>query len=353
MRIGIITFHRALNCGAILQAYALSMYLSEINHKVEIIDYCPKWSDEDQVLIRELFFDFKLRKVLLFPFRKLFRKKCNDFLNNYCILSACVKTLEDVKKLNQYDVYITGSDQVWNIDITGGFDEVYFLDFETTAKKVSYAASCGKDDIDKKLVNLIAQSVKTFDAVSVREHVLEQALKSNGILNICSVWDPVFLLNANQYSKLQRGNGYKNYLLLYTKGRAEGIRKIAKQVADKYSLAIVDTSKIKKQWPADYVKRVYGPSEFLGLFAHANFIITNSFHGTAFSIIFRKSFYSLENGNKTSRISSLLSDIGLDSRLVHGIEGIDEITQVDYLEYESKIEEHIYKSKMFLKSILK
>lgn len=352
LKINIVTFHRALNCGAVLQAYALSTYFDEMQHDVSIVDYCPPWTEESQVLLKNLFNHFTVKNTLLFLFQRAFRRKCNEFLDKYCSLTKRVKTVEEFKILPESDMFVTGSDQVWNSDITSGVDNIYLLDFQTTARKISYAASCGNDDISDKMINPIVNSVRKYHAISVREHTLELALKLKGIDNVYPVWDPVFLLDSDNYLGIQKKTYFKNYLLIYTKGQPEGIRELAKKVADEYGLKIVDMSKIKKKWPANYVKSVYGPREFLGLFANADYIVTNSFHGTAFSIIFRKSFYSLGAQNRTSRLSSLLEDIGLINRLISRNESLDEITQIDYSKYENTINDHINKSKDFLMNAL-
>lgn len=346
MNINIITFQRTYNCGAALQAYALSRYLEEHGHNVSIVDYRPKWVEQYKVSIKRLFSAFSVKDLLLYPYHLLIDYKFSSFVKKYCKMTPIVKSVEDIVRLEKCDIYVTGSDQVWNSEITKGIDRGYLLDFKTDAKRISYAASCGWDleeDIDD-----IVKVVRNYDGISVREHSLEKALKSKGVENVIAVWDPVFLLDADCYYKMLTKAKYKNYVLLYLKHESEELRAFAAKIAQEKNLQVVDMSKIIKQWPADRTSPVFGPLEFLGLIESAEYVVTNSFHGTAFSIIFRKNFYSFGAGSRTTRLSSLLEDVRLNNRMLTRCEDVTAIEEIDYSKYEDIINEHVNNSREFL-----
>lgn len=346
MNINIITFQRTYNSGAALQAYALSTYLEKFGCNVAIVDYRPKWVEAYIVSIKRLLSNFSVKDLILFPFHVRIDYKFRNFVNKYCKMTSIVKSVEEITQFEECDMFITGSDQVWNSEITKGIDKGYLLDFSTKARKISYAASCGWDlanDLD-----VIAEVVRGYHGISVREHSLEQALKSKGIENVVSVWDPVFLLDANHYHRILTKSKYENYVLIYMKHESEELRKFAAKVAKEKKLQIIDMSKIIKQWPVNHTYPVFGPLEFLGLIEGAEYVITNSFHGTAFSIIFRKNFYSFGAGTRTTRLSSLLEDIGLEERLLNQCDDVTNIENIEYSQYESSIKEHINKSKEYL-----
>ena len=346
MKIYIITFQRTYNCGAALQAYALSTYLEELGHNVAIVDYRPKWVEAYTASVKRLLSKFSVKDLILFPFHMRIDYKFRSFVKRYCKMTPVVKSVEEIIQLEKCDMYVTGSDQVWNSEITKGIDRGYLLDFKTDAKRISYAASCGWDlehDVDD-----IVKVVRDFDGISVREHSLEKTLKSKGVENVISVWDPVFLLDAKYYRKMLAKSKYENYVLIYLKHESEELRAFAAKIAQEKNLQVIDMSKIFKQWPANRTCSVFGPLEFLGLIENAEYVVTNSFHGTAFSIIFRKNFYSFGAGSRTTRLSSLLEDVGLDYRLLTRCDDVTIIEEIDYSKYEDVISEHVNKSKEFL-----
>jgi len=347
MIIHIITFQRTKNCGAALQAYATNAFLRKNGHHAVIVDYCPKWMKSSH-----LFSSQNAKQIaknwLLYPHFKMMAQKFKKFVDQYCVVTKEVTRPEDIPALGPCDMYITGSDQVWNTEITRGVDEGYLLLFETSSKKISFAASCGWDDLDDQMLNPIVEAVKQYAAVSVRERKLAEALQSRGIHQVKAVWDPVFLLDAEAYKKILKKTKLEKYVLIYTKEESQAIREIADKVAKHEHLKIVDMSKVLKKWPADYVRPNYGPREFLGLFSNADYVVTNSFHGTAFSIIFRKNFYSVLDGKRTIRIKSLLEDAGLENRMVHCVKDIKQVCAIDYTACEECIKMNIENERRFL-----
>lgn len=351
MKIKIITFQYTANCGACLQAYALSNFLRRQGHNVEIADYRPDAIREVQYLRNSLKWNLSAKAIVLLPFHLVERMKFHHFMKDYCTLTPVVYSAQEIAKMKDTDLFITGSDQVWNPDITGGLDDGYFLNFKTDAQKMSYAASMGNDSISDDTASRIAKIISDYKRISVREDILYNKLKQVGVHNVQHVVDPVFLLDQQDYRNIMRSNKRENYVLIYEKHRAIETRVVAKRVADKYNLKILDMSGLIKRKPADYHEAGYAPREFLGLFANASFVITNSFHGTAFSIIFRKNFYSLPAQNRTSRIASILNNFGFDNRLIFDAHHFNQIEPIEYVLFEKRICERIEQSKRYLQNL--
>ena len=343
-----ITFQRTNNCGAALQAFALESFLSSFCKDVAIVDYCPEWVEKNRNTFKSIIRRRSKKEILTLPILIIRNGRFESFVKNHCRLTEVVRSSDELIKKIQCDYFIVGSDQVWNPEITGGFDNTYLLKIDSEAKRISYAASCGLDDIKQDVILPIVDAINNFDAVSVRELSFENALKRNGAKNIITVLDPTFLLSAKEYRKIAKYYNFSNYVLIYTMHESEELRKIAKKIADKYNLKVLDTSKILKKWPADIVKRCVGPQQFLGLVDNASFVVTNSFHGTALSIVFRKDFYSMEAGNRSSRLISLLNEFNLSERFIESASSLVNISTVNYSMVDKLIEEKCEQSRAFL-----
>ena len=349
MFIRTVTFQRANNYGAAMQTYALAKYLTDIGNRVEILDYCPNWMQE----IDSPFYGFlrkpSLENFLLLPSKMIKRQKFLKFLSGFSNVGKSLSDKAELAQLSDCDMYVAGSDQIWNPEITDGLDDVYLLNFPTTAIKISYAASCGLDELSDRLVQAVANKVASFRGISVREHSLEGRLKDWGISKAIGVLDPTFLLDREDYKNIELVPKHSNYLLIYTMFQSQKLRQLAKRVADYYGLQIVEVA-ARKEWPADYVEAFAGPREWLGLIDKADFVITNSFHGAALSINYRKNLYVMKAENRSSRIHSMLNDFGMEDRFVQDddVENLA-ITYTDYEKYEGRIAQRVEESKMFLK----
>jgi len=351
MLIRTVTFQRTHNCGAAMQAYALMKYLQSLGNRVEILDYRPDWLYDCNKPLKTFLNNPSVKNLLLMPFVMLSTFKFFAFVRDCCCVTAPVYCKDGIKKLSACDMYVAGSDQIWNPRLTKGLDDVYLLNFPTEGKKIAYSASCGLDNLADDIMLPIVQAVHSFNGVAVREHYLENKLHEYGVEKAICVLDPVFLLNKEEYRKIAIPAKHKKYLLLYTMAaRSPQFLKFAKRLAEHYGLMILDTGSIRKKWPADCVEWNYGPREWLGLIDGADFVLTNSFHGTALSIVFRKNVYVMTAGDVSSRLHSVLSDFGMQDRFVKNDE-VDtvEITETDYSRYEDNIQKHIEKSKNFLK----
>lgn len=355
MRIGILTFHAAHNYGAVLQCYALQTFLQSKGDDVSVIDYRnPKLLDFYKCFRKERF----LRKNLLLMVwnlcRELYyyrrRKQRYDSFTHFIETQLKLVGVDTIEN-NPFDVIIVGSDQVWNTRLTRGFDQYYWGEFKRPPKTrlVTYAASM-QDNWPKEQDGIIAEKLQNFYKISVREVSLAQKL--HGLTGLCiqNVVDPTLLLSPDDWERIAVKPQVPNhYLLLYQVDNSSRNEEIAQNVAAKYSLPIVHLS-------ADVVKDnsssvcSASPAEFVGLFLYADFVICSSFHGTVFSLLFEKKFYSVRlEKNKNARVESLLSQLGLIDRFISEYNDRDD----SYILDKVKFADMISKSIVFLNQVAK
>lgn len=329
MNIGILTFHYAHNYGAVLQAFALKTALEQAGHNVEIINYhnpsiekCYPYNREKKNLSEELSV-VKIKDYLSYNYEiltgdrswKIQHEKFERWIkNNLNISDKIYRSASELTKLNK-DIIICGSDQIWNPYLTNGFDPVYFLDFETRSIRISYAASIGVDKLDRNTERLFFKLLSNFDHITVREDTLKRYINNKYPVEV--VQDPVFLLDQKDYLKFARKPKLDRYLLLYSLKEDDRLIRIAKSIAKRRGLKCIELKYFHNVLRRSMKQIAYaGPNEFLGLIACAECVVTNSFHGTAFSMIFNKEFYCVSAGSVNSRISDLLCRFNLEDRMI-------------------------------------
>lgn len=310
------TVHNANNYGAVLQAYALQQVLSH-KYDTKILNY-------DNKIIRNEYRCFKKRKGIkaqaiqiakdiiscnaecqhshnFKKFRKVYFQETQRFINAQDIIRNYPKA----------DAYITGSDQVWNPKITKGFDPIYMLNFgNNDFKKISYAASAGNNSALGDNVNKLTQYLHSFDTLLVREEPLRDLLVSNGFNDVKIVVDPTLLLTTTEWQKLipKTPDKKNKYIVAYSWKEPQFFLDIINDFAKKnnYKIYYFHRRDLKH---AFHGKResfyTYGPNDFLKLIKNADYIFTNSFHGTVFSLIFNKKFFVAPT-NYFDRIETLL-----------------------------------------------
>jgi len=366
MIIKTITCHEVYNYGASLQAFALMKYLQELGHEVEIIDYkpdyltrrynlwiiSPKWSRN--FFLKLIYYCFKIpgRFIRNRP-RKLafdrFTKK------NLHLTGKTYRTNEELKAdTPSADIYIAGSDQIWNSMYPNGKDPSFYLDFAPEKSiKASYAASFSINYIERGYEDRVKSWLEKLDYISVREETGLLILKSIGIKGV-QVLDPVFLLTANDWDKMSNGRLIKEkYILIYDFDNNPTIECLAKFISQKKGYSIVSIKDFLQQNYADKVIKNASPSDFLGLIKHSEVFISNSFHGAAFSIIFNKEFYTFNRAYQkvNSRMIDLLTSLGLKSRLISDTSYIDTTNRIDYSRVNALLNDKIAFSKKFLNQV--
>lgn len=363
MQIRTITCHDVYNHGASLQAYALQTYLESLGHDVRIIDYKPDylsnhyklWSVSnpiyDKPLVKQAYLMAKLPGRLL----ALKRKKAFDqFTRQYLRLTERYHSNEELKhNPPKADVYIAGSDQIWNTLFPNGRDAAFYLDFAPKeAKKIAYAASFATRDVAKEYRPFVAQMLQNFDAISIREAISLPLLKSLGYDNGVAVCDPVFLLAKEQWNALlPKEKICEKYLLVYDTEGSETLRNIACEIARKKKLKIYNISASSLEY-ADKDYWASSPVDFARLIREAEYVISNSFHACAFSLICEKNFCVVNRSEGINeRMKSLLADFGIEDRLVDVFQ-TNLLSPMDYSTIGIKIDSLINHSKAYLRQMI-
>lgn len=353
-KIGILTFHDAHNYGAMLQCYALQRFLQLEGYYVEVIDYRPPFYQNQ----------YRLHKIFPYigknPWRTIrnlyynvmmYNKRCNafeKFHQQYIKLSA---PLVNNEIPSGYDVYIIGSDQVWNPILTEGFHRIFFCDFnfEKDEKRyVSYAPSMEKHCFSKEEIDYLRNALKRFDAISIREGSMVSLLQSLTTKKIYTVLDPTLLVEQEIWNGIREECLIdRPYVILYQIRESFQVRQRAEEIASCIGGEVVElTARIDKNYPIRY--QTASPADFINLFRHASYVITTSFHGTAFSLIFNRPFYTYKLGdNFDSRSASLLTSVGLEGRMVLPEDEIL-LNEVDFTDANKKISKLRQFSRNFL-----
>lgn len=359
MKIIIFTYKHS-NYGAVLQCYALYHYLkSRLDADIEVLDYTTLnhikgdaiFKKRSNNIIKQFCF-IALAFLRFIPLIKR-RKRNARFKNDNIEFTPLYTQKEELlKDLPLADIYITGSDQVFNVD-SENFD-VYYLNFaKGKSKKIAYAPSFGTSSFSESIKRKILPLLKDFDALSCRENDGAAFISSITGKNIPTVVDPTLLLRPEEWLKVAVFPKYRQkYILIYDLNGREKLVKIAKIIQQATNLPIVCiTDKIEKFYSVD--KQVYsaGPAEFLGWFAMAAYVVTDSFHGTVFSIQFNKPFNTYIAVKKSaSRITSLLGSLNLSDRIVYeDTIGKFEPSETPYIVNESLLNTLRDSSETFLK----
>lgn len=319
-KIGIITFHNAINYGAILQIYALSTFLLNNGYDCEVIDYQNEKFKHNYKAFRVFSKDLKglISACIKIPNNFVKNKRFKRFLVKNVHLSDKKYNISNIKlSNNEYNIFITGSDQVWNYILTN--DYTYFLNFvKKPNKKISYAASTGSGSFEYGDINEIKKDLEDFDEITVRESELKSYMENNFNIKSEKVLDPVFLLSVDEWNKFIKNDSSPKYVFVYMLNE-NGVYDIAKKISNKLNIKVICVQNtFSKKIKAKY-KLNASVEEFLNLIKNAEYVVTDSFHGAAFSIIFRKNLkivYKKNFANLNIRLKSLVEEFNLQSLVV-------------------------------------
>lgn len=365
MKIGIITIHFGFNYGSALQAYALSKYINSTFDDIEayVINYIPeRYSKKNRYIKTAKEYRFLKRGMYLLavaPFQMYVQYIFNKFLKSYVPMTRRVSNKEEAQEVSKdMEILIAGSDQIWNSDYNGGIDPIYYLEFAGTEKrKVSYAASCGKNDYNKKEWEIIDNFLKFFSYISLREEDSLNLFRSHGYIEAVQSLDPVFLINKNEWKKIERkpGKSLKKYVLIYCLDSDETeLIRIARQIASEKNLKIAMATycHIWNYYDVDMLYRNKSPNEFLWLVSHADYIVTNSFHGVAFSINLEKQFVAVKRKKYNCRLDSILKIMGLSDRYIGKGDKFYGKEDIDYNIVNLYKQDYLSISKEYLSNVL-
>ncbi len=360
MKVGIITFHFPYNCGAALQCFALQTKLEELGHEAHIINYRPWYHQNRYTPLKNPVYFAKKRfhepagnwmkrwyhgldgfartvhSWKRYPEVAEKEKKFRSFVRKYLKETRVYRTLEQLQKNPpECDLYIAGSDQLWNSTITNGrFDGAYFLNFgDGHTKRMTYSVGADFSKLSEP-EEALKGVIQDLDIISLREEkwrpIVEKA--TEGRIPVHIDLDPTLLLDQDTYLKYmpEMPEEKEPYILTYTMNgeTQKQIYNGARILSEKLGMRIIDVSGDPNHMNKKVAdNRLCSPDEFLWYVYHADYVVTNSFHGTVFSVLFQKKFVTIPHAVTGNRVTELLDKLGLSSRY-HRVttDAIQEIT---------------------------
>jgi hypothetical protein len=347
MKIGILTFHRAYNYGAVLQTYALQYQLQELGYETYIIDYNNKavYANYKLINIKRILRRNPIKlliqlsnEIYKLPQRLNKKRIFERFIKKY----YCLLPLSEISKL---DIIVVGSDQVWNPNITNGFDNMYFGAYiNKTIPLISYAASSEKIALSNLNESNYKSVINRFNYISVREKIFADYLRRITDRPIDVVLDPTLILKRSVWNSIVKSDKFRNekYVVVYQARYSDKILAFAEKIANQLkSKIIVITSNVGGTIEGTQYEFVSNtsPMQFVNYFFNAQCAIALSFHAVAFSIISQIPFYAIKmNDGWDNRVESLLSELNLLNRFVPVDSNIS-YSPIDYSMANKKIDE--------------
>lgn len=383
MKVNIITFHFVHNFGAVLQCFALQERIKELGYDVEVINYRPEYHVKGyrclvnpfqhyKTVINNMGMAPKMRnRIIAFMKAALVNRKAikniirkhhfDQFVKEYlqqgekCVTQRELTRLYDKKR----EIFVTGSDQIWNRKLIGN-DNAYFLCFAQEKKgKIAYAASFG--DEKAQCMRETASLLDDFDAISIREQTYAAELENILGRSVVNTLDPTLLLSQHAYERCEksvRKTRNRKYILVYALTNSDQLTMALNQLLrDDNTLWAINLSRsFLKGVPKQKVINLQsiGPGEFLTCIKNAWYVLTDSFHGMAFSIIYHKRFWAFENKNGSLRLKDLIRELGMESRFISAENAMttDWSEEIDYSVTDTMLSDEIAKSSSFLEETL-
>lgn len=355
---GILTFHCVENYGAVLQCLALQEALKPYFDSVEVIDYCPEYLLRDYKAINT--YSIKSRIMSLYSLLPFLKKKAGfrcfvkKHLNLSCGRFSAVSDITDVDS----NVLFVGSDQIWNSKITDGYDSAFFgkLPGYKNKKVVSYAASLGQYQLSENEKSEFFELLENVDSISVREDEGVELIASNTGKVASLVVDPTLLVDEAFWNKLKcKKKPKEEYVLIYNLTGAPELFEIADMISKEKGIKIIEINGRRKGLSKKAHKTIYSasPQDFIDLISNASYVVTDSFHGTAFSIIFKKNFTVIPHKTRGGRMKTLLAALDLENRLFNTADEKILSDTVDYIAVDKKLSELREKSRAFIINSIK
>jgi len=365
MKVITVTTYNVYNYGAALQAYALQTYLKTIGCQTQLLNYQPNylrrkyaymWVNPESSFSKYGItrWGYRCAKYIQRQFTLKRKKAFDEFISKHLNQTQLYCVKDDLYSYPpEADAYIVGSDQVWNTFYDAGRDGVFYLDFVKKGIKGSYAASFSFLEIEDNIKPQIKEWLSDFDAISVREYQGVDILNSLGLKGEW-VLDPVFLLSAKDWGEIIIPiETREKYLLVYDFEGCDEIKHFAKKYAKELGLKIYNINDTYPRLYADKNFASEGPIEFLSLIYNCSAFISNSFHGTAFSLIFHKPFFVFPRHRHAvnSRLESILKMFGLEGRMVSSSDSIN-LNNIDWESVEKRRNLYLIQSKSYLDYLL-
>lgn len=349
----IITFQCCPNYGAVLQAYALKEYLKTLDLYVEILDYRPQSLMKQYAYVNTYSIASVIMSLYSLPTYYQKRRSFKHFQTN---LNLTEKTYYRKEELNlrNIDYCFVGSDQIWNPDITSGFDPVYFGDIQWSShpKIIAYAASIGKSFFTQNESKSFSNLIRKINCISMREEEAQGLVEKTTGLQSTVALDPTILVGAECFHKFVHKIDKTKYIFVYRLRKDSETLQVANEVAKRKGLKIIEISGMRKGIKKTKHKTIYsaGIEEFLSLLYHSDYVITDSFHGTAFSILFHKSFITIPHKTRGGRMKSLLGKVDLLDRMTSEISEDLLNSVIEWDEVDEKLKIARQKSQDYIKT---
>ena len=367
--IGLITMHRVVNFGSVLQAYATQQIIEKLGYSCSIIDYQypnefhlskkekDKWYIRWSRVVMQLVHGFPSIKQ-----ERGFQNFRTRYLKTTRLYPTRDSLFEDVPN---FDAYIVGSDQTWNVRHMVG-DDVFLLAFTESQNKISYSSSAARVSIADSYVSSFRDNLMKFKYISVRERNTQVLVKNLTGRDVPIVLDPTLLLGPSDWNEVAKMSKLKirkpfilAYVLKYSFYPYPLATQLIRMIHDRYKMPVVliRYSMREKLGINEGVTNLYegiAPEDFVWLFQNASFVVTTSFHGTAFAINYRKPFYAIYDPEiEDDRIISLLSLLGIADRGVSIHEGVpDKMDDIGYDAVNQRMKSEREKSVGFLKNAI-
>lgn len=337
MTVGVITLHNSPNYGSCLQTYATQRVFNALGAETSVIDYyrydaIPE-NETERALNGQLASKLPVFRIpgvkalARVPVSRMVARRSaplNEFRRS--ALSLTPRKYYSAKELEAdppaCDVYCTGSDQVWNSKWNGGFERAFYLSFVPEGKKrIAYAASIGKSALEDWEIPLMREALLRYSAISVREEEAVDLLDSIGIHGAVPVIDPTLMLSPAEWQAASDGwEPDDPYILLYQLNRNPDFDAYAQRVSKATGLPVVRIAYgVHERRKGETAIICPSVERFLSLFYGAKLVLTDSFHGTAFSVNLGKPFVSVSPGRFSGRIAGFLGMVGLDGRYLEDI----------------------------------
>ncbi len=371
-KVGLVTYHASHNIGSMLQTYAMQYTLKDrYQLDVDVIDF----SSKSQQNMYSMFPIYKTPKGIIrlavnFLTYPILKSRYNDYENfikkHFNLSSSSYEYTSQLNNIaNDYDYFIAGSDQIWNVNCED-FDDAYFLPFNTNATKISYAPSLGGKNILNSDVDLekYKSYINGFDYHSVREVNGKQWLEKLSGNNFSIVADPTILVEEDVWDNLANEVDFKgDYIFFYGVPFSPKTYDIVSDISKKLKMPVVMLDAKSYIYRGNFARgfklwKHCSPSDYLGLIKGSKLVITTSFHGSIFASIFKKNFWAVtfkETNSDDDRIKTLFDQLNLSERLIY-IENHDDydlLDDVDYSSYDETILKFRQRSFSFLDSALK
>ncbi len=364
--VGVLTYHRGFNFGAVLQAFALQRAIANLGHSCSIVDYqAPDEATSYPYLRMPLSRTAaSADALLLLNVRSHLRsrQRYESFRSGHLSLtSASYRWADELVRAGlPFQAYVSGSDQIWHpalMDRPGG--PVFFQEFVASSRRVAYAPSFGVSEIPSRHRDRIRRAIERFAFLSAREQSGCDIIRQLTGREAEHVLDPTLLHEAGTYDRIAGCPALsEKYILVYATEHSDRLRELAVAMRSRLKLPIVAVLPwYFAPWRYSYADhRIYdaGPAEFLGWMKNATLVCTNSFHGMCFSIVYRKSFVGVPHRSTGTRQQGLLSLLGLSSRLVDAPCALQDrsLEPIDYEPVQELLREAVGRSLRYLERAL-